>query len=630
MQRSDFSKYYKQLDDILMNEYSLRNIDGNSLKDKILSLSEKDQILLLMDNNIRDFFLEEKNHYLFVWLIQELTDKVLSRFLDGDMINKILLSNRNKDKINAIMTCESKAKNIILANSETIAFILNARNGLLSYIRDMNYEFGDSIIDYSINNNHLDCLKYIGLLKEEDQSLLFTKPMITRIMELPVDKGFLLSLDVSIINKLISYEKFLNIFKTLDVKELVTLLNKGFIFPTFLLHDFNLNKSLATISNVKDYRLVINALILHNYYFAEQIEYYRLEWIRQQLHSYCINGLVKYYIDYGNKLLDEECNPFIDFPYEEATLIKNYIITNNKRELNSLFMKYSNTLVFEIIVDLYFKDFPSNVILNLKEMLNYLDTNNKFLIPNDRLLFYQKIYDFDKLSKNDIKSILDNYNIDIDYAKLFYEDYVACKNDSYKQINKKILKLDSSSQLYNSNLSKKLNIPVYELKGEPFFACVHTTSANRKSNKVTWKDKSDTISLSIIGDKNIAVYNEDCITFGFDVLDIDRIIHVSNSDSYTTKLYGTNKVNKIVNPDKLLNISVGYTELLYKEKNKILKPSYIVCFDYITPGEINIANELNLPIVLIHSARYNKKSDINSLDIDSYPNNKDVDYRILR
>ena len=145
-----------------------------------------------------------------------------------------------------------------------------------------------------------------------------------------------------------------------------------------------------------------------------------------------------------------------------------------------------------------------------------------------------------------------------------------------------------------------------------------------------------TMSLSIIGDKNINYFNSGTndIIFGFNKLKADNIMHLSNTDSYTSHEYGTDKIQKIYNTDSLMNDTQGYNEILYSEKNLVdFKPDFIVAFDFITDKQIEVANYFNLPIVLINSSKYLKKSGLESIFdnryLDASEANKIEDYDVL-
>lgn len=601
-------------------------MNGNELKDYILKLDNKKQIEFLTNKEVRKTFLLSENHYPFVWLIQELSDNKLEVFLDEEMINMLIKNDRHLDKINALMNCANSYKNNILVNPLLMNIILETNNGLITYISSLDYNFGINMVEFAIHNNRLDILNLIGRLDGKEQLLVFNSDIISKIIKLDLDSKFLFSLDGRVIAKLIKYEKFLNIFLNFKDIELINILDTGFIFPDNLINSKKIITKISRIPDIKKYRSIIKKMYINNYSFADLIEKKRLKYLKEEVEFMSKDGILKSYCDLKNKLNEGTISLFDVFPFGVA-----YDIQISKEDkkilLKETFINLSFNKALEMTLDLYFKDYPGNILVNIKEIIKYISKINLEIIPKDRFDFYQSLYNFDELSMSDFKKLILQYDSNIDYAKFFYEDYNTCKNYSYKNLNNSLFDPNKDTLLINNDLVNQYKIPIYELKGQEFYACVHCTYT---TSEKLWKEKSDVISLSIIGSDNISVYKEDGIIFGFDNLDINNIINVYNSDSYSNRISGTDKINKIYTPKDLLKESVGYTELLYNEKNGVLKPSYIVSFDVIKDKEQEIAQKLQIPILLIHSRYYKKSVGINDLQKDSYPENRDIDYKSLR
>ena len=108
-------------------------------------------------------------------------------------------------------------------------------------------------------------------------------------------------------------------------------------------------------------------------------------------------------------------------------------------------------------------------------------------------------------------------------------------------------------------------------------------------------------------------------------------MHMYHSDSFSAHEQGTHKVHDIETKENLIDKTLSYNEILYKE-NDDLKPDYIVCFDVADDKHITIAREMNIPIVIINSKKYIKKSGgLETLDKNNYLNGSDVsNYDLLK
>ena len=77
-------------------------------------------------------------------------------------------------------------------------------------------------------------------------------------------------------------------------------------------------------------------------------------------------------------------------------------------------------------------------------------------------------------------------------------------------------------------------------------------------------------------------------------------------------------------PQGLIDDTKGYNEIVYQEKNKNIqlekvKPDYVICYDDIKEGDLKVAKNYNLPIVLIDTKKYNFKDGAPSVeDEDAY------------
>lgn len=587
------------------------DLNGRDLNDYILGVSQDERIKLLKDEKIRDKYLNTDNHYPFVWLVNELGDDLVY-FLDENYLKKIVNSNLSVEKIISIMTSMNKNTSQILSKKDVIEFILT-NDKLIDYMYCLDNDFGNSLIDYGLEKNDLSILKCIGKLKPEYQKKCFTSYQISQILQQNSDNDdFLFYLDGDVINRLIIFKRFLNLLLNCRINQLDNIVQNGFIFPNHLLQSDIILEKYLSIINPHHYRHSIDLLMNNNYELATNIENKRKKMIKTEL-----TNLKEGYIS----ILDstDTLDVLADkFGYKLAMKIFSLKKEKNIEKRIAEYQEITKILQLELIIDTYFKDIPYNFLANLKVLLNYQTSVSDCLVEKSHLELYKKIINFKSLSMDKRLDLINSFDDSIDYVKMFYDDYSNCKNHSINMINSSILKLNKSSKIYNKALSQRNGIDIYTLQGEDFYAYVHVTKSSRSYDRVNWHNKEKTISLSLIGSKNINTFGHG-IVFGFFSLNPNNVMHMYHSDSYTSKEFGSRKINQIYQVDEFVKNTMGYNEILYSEKNlNSFNPDFLVCFDYITSEEKTIAKSMNIPIVMINSDCYKKNYALERSDENKY------------
>ena len=576
----------------------------------ILKLSGADLIEKLKDKGIKEEFLKDNNHYPFVWTIQGLKDEIIY-FLDHDYLVKIMNSDLGHDKFVAILTSCNDKVNDVLIFDDILNYILNDRE-LCSDLIYLNYKVGQAIIDFDIryNQNHLELL---GKFKKEEQIKIFSEEYITKLLGYnKLDSKIFKNLDGKVISNLLKHKKFLDMFLDLSIEDINRLVE---------LHNLKFNKELYKNEKLIDkyvsletnmYRVYLNNLLKNNFEFSEILESLRKDKIDNDIHNIKEGKFIefldlkKFNMSYIYKRFNYKKALNISLLYQNGDF--------EKLDENLKIITKEETII--MIIDVLFKDIPYNFLKNLKTIINYSRENKKYIPKN--LDVYKIILNFDNLELNEIIKFYDDYK-NIDLATDFYSDYRKAKNISYDDLNKAVLNLNQENEIYDKKLSEKYGKDVYYLDGEDFKLFIHSSSSANWSTKAT-------ISISMISNNNIAYYNDqyEPVVYGFSKLNTDNIMHVYNADSYTMSTNGTDKISVIDTPDNLSKNTVGYNEILYKE-NKEFKPDFIVCFDEIKNRELEIANKLNLKIVLINSKKYNKEERLESIDSNTYLDSIDID-----
>ena len=585
--------------------------DSKLLYQYIISLSSNDRIKLLTDNKVRKRFMDNDAHYPFVWLVQQLNGIELKHFIDSTYLTDILSNNRSVDKINAIMSsCNPYATDVLL-DDRVIQLILDSSTNLSTYLHNLDYRIGHKIIDYDIKNN-TDHFNMLSNYKINEQLDIFNNEYIVKLLKYNgLPDRFLIDLKGKVIERLLDYEKFQSIFLNSTIYDINIMINNGLVIPKRLFKsNILIDKYIKVDTN--RYRDYVNSLMYNNYEFYEVVEKERYKYVDNKVNS--IN----------NDILDEynnfdKTNIYNQYDFKTASKLQSII--NDEDKLNEYFKYSTKEKLFEIIIDIFFKDVPYNFLQNLKAIINYSKDNPNYIPHNINI--YNTILKFNELSINDIINFFNKYKNE-DLATAFYDDFRESRNTAYEEINNGITKFDKSSKLYKRDISIDIGVDIYELNGEYFYLYIHSSRSG------FWKNNQKTICLSLISHDSINTIDSDCIIFGFSKLNINNIMHMYHSDAFSAHEEGTHKVHDIETKENLIKKTVSYNEILYKEE-AAFKPDYVVCFDTIDDNDTNIAHELNIPIVLINSKKYIKKcGSLERLDENNYLNGSDAyDYDIL-
>lgn len=585
-------------------------MDSKKLYEYIISLSSNERRSLLTDDRVRRRFLRDDAHYPFVWLVQRLNGVELKYFIDSNYLTDILNNNRSADKINAIMSsCNSYATDILL-DDRVISLILSLSSKFCAYLHNLDYRIGHKIIDYDIKNGtyHLNILSNY---KTSEQLKIFNLEYIVKLLEYDgLPDRFLVDINGKVIERLLDYEKFQSMFLNSTVYDISIMISNCLVIPKRFFNSTTLIDKYVKLDTNR-YRDYVNTLMSNNYEFYEIVEKERLKYVDNKVNSIRDDILDEY------TTIDKD-NLFNNYDFKTASKLQNI---KDDSKLNE-YLKYSTKeKLLEMIIDVFFKDVPYNFLQNLKAIINYSKDNHKFIPHN--IDIYNTILSFNELSINDIINFFNKYK-NKDLATAFYDDFRSCRNTAYEEINNGITKFDKSSNMYRKNKSKELGIDIYELNGEDFYLYVHSSKSG------FWVSNKETICLSLISHDNINTIDNEEIIFGFSKLKVDNIMHMYHSDMFSCNKDGANKVHDIETKENLIKKTTSYNEILYKEEGDF-KPDYIVCFDSINDKAVSIAHELNIPIVIINSKKYTKKSgSLEKLDENSYLNGSDAyDYDIL-
>lgn len=353
-----------------------------------------------------------------------------------------------------------------------------------------------------------------------------------------------------------------------------------------------------------------------------------------------------------NNILNDNYEPLIDLfelmNKEELRLLPNkaqhdiqvifynqkLTIEQKKKKISNLFKNISAKQYLKITIDYYFKDITFNFMKNVETLINFNKETN--IIKEDNIKLYKKLLEMYEKNYIDTK-LLEKLDENKNYMEVFYDDFSNSKKLSYNMINDALFDINNISEQLNKNLSDKYNVPIYEFNGQPFYALIHNTSVYKNgdyTSDIVFSGSSfDATSMSLISNERIKTYNsfQPSIIVGFNNIDANNIVHLYNSDSFSSFLkhddsLPTKRVCKLFTPKSLIKNTKGYNEILYQCRQNnvnenalenILKPSYVLCFNDIAPLDIEVAHKFNIPVINIDKTKYINQLPRTIIDTDS-------------
>ncbi len=315
---------------------------------------------------------------------------------------------------------------------------------------------------------------------------------------------------------------------------------------------------------------------------------------------------------YFENLISKMEDEILDEYIKNKTFIRNYDQTLEKEFLELQFISKKDEvfpdkkIILIIVIDKLFQDSIRNVFLNIEELLSFNDNN----FDKEKLDFYREVMTLYEKTPNEILEFYNRYK-DSYQVSTYYDDVRNCKDLSYQKIKDKCFKPMDNENLKNQELSKKLKVDIYELNGEDFIMLVTCRARIPSGNNLAARN-----CYSLIGSKNMHVFNEDNYIYGFTNFEINKIMHVLEDDSYSLDqpINTTSFINRIRSIDDILssnkmneiqikNLKISGSNEFDFRYERIL-PSYIVCFDTIREKDLNAARILNIPIIKINRSKY--------------------------
>lgn len=409
--------------------------------------------------------------------------------------------------------------------------------------------------------------------------------------------------DVEVINKFLEYGYFDD--EILELINLENIILEGLKLPkTIYMKKEFINRYLK-LYDIDTYRNNIEHLKLNNigaYEFITRNMQKRYDYIVESISD---EGIFSEYQELYDKFLKKQ---YVSIQYPKVFFKLMELYSKNQLDDNKakeLLIEGTNRLMLDCMIDKYFEDFSTNVLINIRSIV---ELNKKYhIIPVERLQMYNRILNFFSLNIAEKKKL---YNeLTLNYRELLYDDFRICRNYIYNMYNESFIDLNKMDYM------EKESVRIYELNGQEFYIPIHMASWDRRNIKCgqIWENKNnmDTISLSIISNEHLGTYQNvrKYIAFGFNKLNINNIMHLYPEDSYSKSRNYIPKVNMLYAPKELIDETDLYNEMLVIEDESI-KPDYLICYDEIIQEDYILAISMNIPIVLIDTNSYEKNIKI--------------------
>jgi len=584
---------------------------------------------VLADIEVKNYIFENK--FLLTRLIQSLDGKELLDFCDNNFFVLVSVSCFKLDIVNCLLTCNNEFIDEILVHTSILEIIYENILHFKYYLTSLNNAFGSAWFNFLLQKNSTDIF-YITFLNKEVQKYLFRNYLE---IILNTESPLMEVISGDVLNDFTNNYLVANFILSCDFNTLEGKISTGLVIPNYLASREEIINKFIYIDNVNDYREVIEIVNQNNPLLYENITKKRRDYYINKIHEVNNQGLNNKYMKVYNCIINSRAwnHLLVADEYQSIYAIEEAIETGT--DVLEILKVLTEREMLECTIDYYFEDFSYDVLSNIYLILNFNQSLEHPIIPNDRLNLYYRLLNYSSLSIKDKKALFNEFSKIPNNMELFYDDVRKCKDVCYGLLKEQISNNSNNEKCLSKELSSRYGIPVYELEGEDFFSLITVTMYDRDDNNFEFiRTFSETSSMSFISDNHIGTFSEPSanIVLGFSDFDISRVAHLYETDSYTSHQHGSHERSKFYTPSDLIERTLDFNEMLYLNtrdgESEYLQPSYILCFDEIKPGDL-LASRLynNIPLVVLHSEFY--KTNGNDLAKRQELVNKDKIYMLM-
>lgn len=605
-------------------------MDYEDLKNDIC---RRKDITLLRDFSIKKKLIDSPRRYDFIWFVQDATSDILATLLDEEGIEILKNTPELDSKLNAIITGEISCPYL---------FQSNVFCGLiLSYWEALKHLFYNLDEQEAIPFFHY--LEKYGKDKVEELFLRlngYTQVAVLKEIDFSQDmlKHFLVKGTKEAIEYILSHDFRISSLNEFSIFDLFSLATKQVKIPSFFLNKRSFIEKISTIGSVKNYRYLVNALLVENDVSA--IEEARKKYYEKEFSSYNQEEkMLGYHVSWYRELcqgmdsndeqiiflLDDLLVPYYGMSSEEYDIrrrIIQFYQNKDKEGLKRFLQQESRLQLSNMIIDYHFEEFPYNFFLDLKQLVHFQEGEGRTL-SKEEIEMYSRLLVLDDLSYEEVLKLhhdLQGHSMMEEY----YDHFRSAKDKQAALINQKMLTEESVQKYKDENLSNLAGVPIYVLDGDEFYAFVKSTHHYKDSvleaNFHTYR--GDGGSFSLDGSNKLKTFKDpsEMYTFIYKNLPKQQIIHTYPVDSYTMyeREHGapTRRINELLTPQELVGKSKTYNEILLALPNagkpedelqsSLEAPELlgIYCYDTITMNDVLSAKNMGIGIVLVKTKSY--------------------------
>lgn len=598
----------------IINEYSkseFMDFLENDTDGLILTLFNDEGINIIKNSNLK----EERIRYILTYSLYKnellLNDSFLYMFLNSDISYYYAsLSNLNYDVYNNILkrSVELNINPDIIAklfsyfNTSCKLSILSnwpCSNELLYYILKVDKPL---VVQKIISTYNIDLLSHDIDLR----SFFNNAKEANLIAKTKRNYGETNLNEIEVPSHMITKEMANELWKRYDIFEIRAIINDASYSTDFsLVNNTIKQKEERLINNYNKLGMLSPFKEIYELFKDFKVEE---EKVKQGLDDY------KYY----EKRM--ECIRLINkFDFVNFTKLNNIYATNGIEGVYEYFKRLSENSLSNYIIDYLFEENYHNIIIDVRELLNFYYRGN-IVISKERLEIYDKISNIDLLTVEE-KQELFNYLKNFNMIEMFYDDMRMARYIVGEAIKEYSLSSETIKQYKDEKLSKQYGVDVYNMNDNFFFGIV-------KSGRHMADSFPTGHSYSLIGHNGLVTFDDPkkSSTFLYDSDDMnpEQLVHAFPFDSFTFyrpfehSTNSTKRVNTLLMPDELVNVSLSYNELLLLEKgtNEVgieasipeLKRIALYCLDEIRTQDVDEAKQNNVGIILIDSKRYEQEN----------------------
>lgn len=348
---------------------------------------------------------------------------------------------------------------------------------------------------------------------------------------------------------------------------------------------------------------------------------------------------------FANIAIERINAPFFYEMLEELHLV-NELKIKRENELRNIIISYQDYDINDVknaYCDLYFRDIPKNVILDIKTIIDFANDDDTF--KNEYIgELYNVLCNVYALLNNDVEysnaniqllnNILLNHNM---LSKCYLMCQRRFKQLVSKSVNRNVTKNIKPKTLVSSsgNEVKFYNIENQTINQKNVTMLVSTIPCSEDAStfkQIYYSDKNGEIknkrrSCSLVNETKLTSLfgGENRITFGYDDLSGRIITSATLSDGGTDgneeRFRRHRKVRKssYLSIDRFIACTQGHTEITVNmgTTGEVMKPSYIlITRNTPTQFEIDVAAEFGIPIRYVNINKYEQKPDIQNFSED--------------